>query len=72
MFNQFDRGDDPIVGETVDTKQPVFQDMKTRLLYILLPQPRRYVNVSRVDLTTIKPTTAKKPAPRKRAGSPGF
>jgi hypothetical protein len=71
MFDHFDRDNDPIVGETVDTKQPVFQDMKTRLLYILLPQPRRYVNVSRVNLNNSKPAPAKKPA-RPRAGKPGF
>ena len=43
---------DPKVGRTVEENRPVFQCMKTGLLYYYADPPKRYVSVTNVELKT--------------------
>lgn len=43
---------DPKVGRTVEENRPVFQCVKTGLLYYYADPPKRYVSVTNVELKT--------------------
>jgi len=43
---------DPEVGRTVEENRPVFQCVKTGLLYYYADPPKRYVSVTNVELKT--------------------